>query len=95
MAASRSTHCSPRAASPSSDRNAGPGTVVLRAWPRSTATNSTWLNLIGIWVGQQLRCEIIEGLQFPDRFQELISVVVESGVSVESCQEISSLKRVG
>ena len=48
MAASRSTHCSPRAASPSSGRNSGqnsgPCTVVLRAWPRSTAANSTWLN---------------------------------------------------
>ena len=43
MAASRSTHCSPRAASPSSGGNAGPGTVVLRAWARSTAANSTWL----------------------------------------------------
>ena len=44
--------------------------MVLRAWPRSTAANSTWLNLIGNCVGQQLRCEIIEGLQFRDRFQE-------------------------
>jgi hypothetical protein len=41
--------------------------VVLRAWPRSTSANSTWLNLIGNCVGQQLRCEIIEGLQFRDR----------------------------
>ena len=47
MAASRSTHCSPRAASPSSGRNASPGTMVLRAWARSTAANFTWLNLIG------------------------------------------------
>src|ERR1700740_186972 len=45
MAASRSAHCSPRAAAPSSSRNAGPGTVVLRTWARSPAANSTWLNL--------------------------------------------------
>jgi hypothetical protein len=44
--------------------------MVLRAWARSTAANSTWLDLMGTCVGQQLRCEIIEGLQFRDRFQE-------------------------
>jgi hypothetical protein len=60
MAASRSAHCSPRAAAPSSRRNAGPGSVVLRAWARSTAANSTWLNLIGVCVGYQLQGEIIE-----------------------------------
>jgi len=26
----------------------------FRAWPRSAAANSTWLNLIGICVGQPL-----------------------------------------
>ena len=31
--------------------------MVLRAWARSTAANSTWLILIGNCVGYQLQCE--------------------------------------
>jgi hypothetical protein len=34
--------------------------MVLRAWARSNAANSTWLNLIGTCVGYQLEREIIE-----------------------------------
>jgi hypothetical protein len=43
MAASRCTHCSPRAASPSSGRNTGPSAVVLRARARGTC----WPTLLG------------------------------------------------
>ena len=49
--------CSPRAASPSSGRNAGRSTVVFRAWARSTAANSTWLTLLSkIDVSRACQC---------------------------------------